>query len=172
MDQNELIKGIEGICERIAGPLGYEIVDIEYRRERNRYILRLYLDHPRGISLDNCAELSHLIGDALEIEELILHSYTLEVSSPGLNRPLRKRAHFEKALNQKIRVKTTEPIAGRKNFCGKLLRVDEMKVEIEDSQKMFEIPFAGIQKANVEFNFDDYYQKVKPGKQKTQPHRK
>lgn len=131
-----------------------ELVDLEYVREPQGWVLRLFVDRPGGIGVDDLTSLSHAIGPLLDVENVVPHAYHLEVSSPGLNRPLKKPDHFRRAQGKKIRVKTYGPLGDppRKNFLGVLSAVsaDGVVVEVEGAGP-FEISFAAIAKANLEF---------------------
>jgi ribosome maturation factor RimP len=134
---------------------GFELVEVEYVREQPGWILRLYVDKPGGgISLDECAVVSRAIDPALDVEDLVPHEYSLEVSSPGLNRPLRKPEHFVKVKGQRVKVKTFGPIGEppRKNFTGTLADVGEQGIRVDvEGAGPFDIPFRDIAKANLEF---------------------
>lgn len=134
---------------------GFELVEAEYVREQAGWVLRLYIDKPGGgISLDECALVSRAIDPMLDLEDLIPHEYSLEVSSPGLNRPLRKPEHFARVKGQRIKVKTYGPIGEppRKNFTGTLSDVGDQVIRMDvEGAGSFEIPFRDIAKANLEF---------------------
>src|SRR4051794_22334246 len=126
---------IENKTREIAGPLllaeGLELVDVEYVREREGYILRLFIDKPGGgVGLEDCTKASHAVDTVLDVEDFIPNEYHLEVSSPGLNRPLTRPEHFAKAVGKKVKVKTFGPLfePPRKNFSGVLKAADADKV--------------------------------------------
>lgn len=151
---------VQGVIERvkeIVDPIllneGMELVDIEYRRERRGWVLRLFIDKEGGISLDHCAHISEALGRTLDVEDFIPNPYILEVSSPGLDRPLKKEKDFIKYLQRRIRVKTIDPIDQRKNFRGKLLRVLEGRIELEGEDRVIQIPLSNVAKANLEIDF-------------------
>ncbi len=151
---------IEERARQVAEPIlsgeGLELVDVEFLREREGWVLRLFIDKPGGVGLDDCATASHAVETALEVEDLIPHEWRLEVSSPGLNRPLKKPDHFRRVAGQKVKVKTYGPIGDppRKHFSGVLREVgqDAVTVEVEGAGA-FHIPFRDIAKANLEFEF-------------------
>lgn len=151
---------VEDRARVVAEPLialeGMELVDVEFVREPNGWILRLFIDKAGGVGLEDCAQASHAVETALEVEDVVPQAYHLEVSSPGLNRPLRKPEHFHKAQGKKVKVKTFGPIGEppRKNFSGVLSGVQEDAVLVEvDGAGSFRIPFKDIAKANLEFEF-------------------
>jgi ribosome maturation factor RimP len=104
--------------------------------------LRLYVDHPEGVDLALCERVTNHLRD-------LLAQYALEVSSPGLDRPLTKPEHFRRFLGRRVRVRTREAIEGRKNFTGTLAGADERAVRVEDSGDAVEIPLAGIHRSNL-----------------------
>lgn len=142
----------------IAGPIisgeGFELIEVEYVREQAGWILRLYIDKQGGVGLEDCSKASHAVETALDVEDFIPQEYHLEVSSPGLSRPLRKPQHFEKALGQLIKVKTYGPLfePPRKNFTGKLAAVTPEAVTVDvEGAGPFTIAFKDIAKANLEY---------------------
>ena len=144
------------IAEPILAGEGLELIDVEFLHEREGWVLRLVIDKPGGISLDDCAGASHSVETAIDVEDVVEGEYRLEVSSPGLNRPLKKPEHFRKVAGRKVKVKTFGPIGEppRKHFSGLLkdVRPDGVVVEVEGAGA-FEIPFKDIAKANLEFEF-------------------
>jgi len=115
--------------------------------------LRIYLDREGGVTLDDCAEVSGEIGAVLEVKDVIPNPYVLEVSSPGLTRPLRKPEDFNKFSNRLVKIKLYEPVEGRKNFRGNLLGLEGDKVRLEIEGRVYELPLQGIAKANLEIEF-------------------
>lgn len=144
------------IAEPILSGEGLELVDVEFVHEREGWVLRLVIDKQGGVGLDDCAQASHAVETALDVEDVVPHEYHLEVSSPGLNRPLKKPEHFRRVAGQKVKVKTFGPIGEppRKHFSGILKDVgaDGVVVEVEGAGA-FQIPFKDIAKANLEFEF-------------------
>lgn len=141
---------VRQVVEPILESQGMELVDLEYRRESQGWVLRLYIDREGGISVNDCAEASGEVGAVLEIRDLIPNPYVLEISSPGLSRPLKKREHFEKYQNRLVKIKTFEPVEGRRNFKGTLLGLEGESVCLEVEGRIYEIPFQNIAKANLE----------------------
>ncbi len=135
-------------------PQGFELVEVEYRREGGRWVVRLYIDRPGGVTLDDCAKVSRQVGDLLEVSDLIEHGYTLEVSSPGLDRPLRSERDWERYQGRHVRLKTFGPVDGRKNFRGRLLGLREGLVEVEVDGRLVAIPREAISKANLDIEFE------------------
>jgi len=131
-----LNREIENIVEEIVIPIldkeGLELVDIEYKGNRNRGILRVYIDKQSGINIDECAEVSRELSTLLDIHNPIPCSYTLEVSSPGLNRVLKKRTDYKKFIGNRIKIKTRNLFDRRKVFIGKILEFRDDLLNIEE----------------------------------------
>ena len=144
---------------QLAAPLaeseGMEIVDIELRHEGSRggRVLRLYLDNDGGTNLDDLGRVSRQLSELLDAEDTIDGAYTLEVSSPGINRPLKKPAHFARFVGKRIRVRTRDLIDGRRSFLGILGQVVEDSVIITQEGKRYQIPFSMIEKSNYEHDW-------------------
>jgi ribosome maturation factor RimP len=149
----KLLQEVQGVIEPILQSQGLELVDLEYQRESQAWVLRIYLDREGGVTLEDCTGVSHEVGAVLEVKDLIPNPYTLEVSSPGLTRPLKKPEDFNKFRNQLVKIKLYEPLEGRKNFTGTLLGLEEDRVRVEVDQQVFELPFERIAKANLEIDF-------------------
>ena len=146
--QRELADKIWTILEPVVQQQGYEIVEVEVHGNR-RSVLRVFLDGPSGIGIDKCAEFSRLFSDILDVEDPIKNAYDLEVSSPGLNRPLRKLAHFKKQIGEEVQVRASTP-DGLRKFRGKLKEVHDDKIVLGDGRT---IPFGDIDAANVIYDF-------------------
>ncbi len=147
----------ETVAERvwkIAEPLvtdeGMELVDVEFRRESHGTVLRLYLDRDGGVNLEDLTRVSRQVGDLLDVHDAVPGSYTLEVSSPGINRRLRRAQHFERYLGQRIRVRTQAPLDGRRVFVGLLTAVDADGITVQQDGVPCPIRFAEIAQANYE----------------------
>lgn len=127
-----------------------ELVDLEWRRENRGWVLRIYIDKPGGVTIKDCVKISELVGKILDKEDIIPHSYNLEVSSPGIERPLVKREDFERFRGEKAKIVLKNPISGRKNFVGIILGIKGDLVLVEVDNKIWEIPFQEIKKANLQ----------------------
>jgi ribosome maturation factor RimP len=128
----DLRNSIEQAVLPALAEAGLELVDLEWRREPVGWVLRFYLDAPGGISLDDCASWNDRLGEIIEAAGLIPHAYSLEISSPGLNRPLKKRGDFEKHLGISCVIKTSEPINNQRNFRGKMASLEGDKLMLVD----------------------------------------
>lgn len=136
---------LETFVQDIIEPEGYELTDLEYRKESGRWILRIFADKPGGIMLDDCQVISNKISFLIDAENRIPGAYNIEVSSPGLNRRLKKRKDFERFLNSKVSVKTFDEIENQRNFTGNLVSADEEKITVEDvTSGIKEIPYKAI----------------------------
>jgi len=148
-----VIQEVTGIIEPILEEMGFELIDIEYLSEHGRWILRLFLDKEGGITLDDCAKASREIGDLIDIKDVISHEYVLEVSSPGLNRRLKRDKDFLQAIGQKIRVKMAVPVEGRRNFTGSLRDFKEGMLNLETAATLVLLPLKDIERANIVYEF-------------------
>jgi len=143
----------------IAAPLaqteGMEIVDIELRPEGGRggRVLRLYLDKDGGPNVDELSRVSRELSELLDIQDVVEGAYTLEVSSPGINRPLKRPEHFARFVGKRVRVRTREMIDGRRSFVGQLLQVWPERIALDQDGRKCEIPFSVIEKSNYEHDW-------------------
>ncbi len=142
------------LAEPVIVDEGLEMVDVEFRREGRGMVLRLYLDRAGGvggIGLDELSRISRQLGDLLDVHDAVPGSYLLEVSSPGINRRLRRPDHFQRYLGKKVCVKTHAPIDGRRNFVGTLAEVQAGGVVVDDAiGQPHTIPFVEIAQAHFE----------------------
>lgn len=144
---------------KLAEPLllheGLELVAVEYKMEESQWIVRVFIDKEGGVTLGDCAKVSRELGNLLDIKDIIIHEYNLEVSSPGLDRPLVKEIDFLKNKGKKIKIKVDEKIDDRRNFTGILEGIDGDDVILEGEQgDRWRIPFANIDKARLVYDFD------------------
>lgn len=150
---SEIVDRVKKIIDPILSNEGLECVDLDYRREARGWILRLYIDKEGGVKLDDCARISQEVGRILDVEIPIAIPYTLEVSSPGLTRPLKTERDYVKYQNRLIRVKTVTPIGNQRQFKGRLLKVANEGIEIDMGGGVVHIPFQNIGKANLILEF-------------------
>jgi ribosome maturation factor RimP len=135
------------LAESLCDSEGLELVQLEYRRERGGRIMRLFIDKPGGVTLEDCASISRELGDLLDVHLSDIGPYRLEVSSPGIKRPLAREADFERFRGQRARIRTLSPIDGQKNFSGVLEGVADGRVRINTGRCTAAIPIEGISKA-------------------------
>ncbi|HLF84682.1 MAG TPA: ribosome maturation factor RimP [Blastocatellia bacterium] len=140
--------------ERVAVREGLELVHWEMVGPRNNFVLRIYIDKPGGVSHGDCQAVSNQVGTLLDVEDLIPNRYVLEVSSPGIERGLYKRADYERFSGSRVKVKTSQPIDGQRTFRGKLMGLVGDSVSLDaDGRGQMEIPYEQIVKANIEYEF-------------------
>ncbi len=134
--------------------LDFELVGVEFVRAGKHSTLRVYIDHENGISVDDCADVSHQVSAVLDVEDPISTEYNLEVSSPGMDRPLFKPAHYENVVGETIAVKLRMPMENRRNFKGKLLSIADGVITVEVDGQQFDLAISNIEKGNLvaEFN--------------------
>jgi ribosome maturation factor RimP len=136
---------------------GYELVSVDFRKGTRNSLLRLLVDKPGGgIALSDLEVLSPALGDLLDVYDPVEGRYTLEVASPGINRPLRKRAHFDAVRGERVKIRTHRARDGQKSFIGKLVEVSDAGIELDDetSRKRQSISFDEMALANCEYDFD------------------
>ncbi len=148
-----MVDRVREIVEPIIQSEGMELLDLEYRREHRGRVLRLFIDREGGVTLSDCASISQEVDRNLDVAGIPSEPYTLEVSSPGLTRPLRAEADFRRFTNRLIKLRTAVSIDDRKNFKGKLLGCHDGLIEIEEKDRVIEIPLSQIIKANLEVEF-------------------
>ena len=140
---------VQALIEPAVETLGYELVVLEYLSQGKHSLLRVYIDSEDGITLDDCERVSHQVSGLLDVEDVMHGHYNLEVSSPGLDRPLFTIDHFQRFTGQQVKVKLTAPIEGRKKFKGMICSVKDNIVLLEVDAQEIELPFSAIEKANL-----------------------
>jgi ribosome maturation factor RimP len=140
---------IQVLIEPAVIALGYELVGAEYLSQGRHSLLRIYIDSEDGITLEDCERVSHQVSGILDVEDAIQGHYSLEVSSPGLDRPLFTLDHFKRFIGKQAKIKLAAPIDGRRKFNGVILNVGDDKVVLEMDAEEFELPFNAIEKANL-----------------------
>ena len=124
----------------ILDEFGFELYDIEYVKEGSGFYLRAYIDKPGGITIDDCVDVSRRMNEILDREDYIKEAYTFEVSSPGLDRPLKKDRDFERSIGSQVELKTYKPYDGMKEFTGVLKAFDSDTVTITFEDGDFDFP--------------------------------
>jgi ribosome maturation factor RimP len=141
---------ITKLAEEVAASMGMEVVLVEVKGDANRSVVRTYIDQPGGISLDDCERFSRRFSVALDVEDWIPFSYILEVSSPGIDRPLIKESDFQRFAGKDARIRTRLPFEGQRNFKGKIVGATEGRLELEVAPgKQIGIAVTDIEKANL-----------------------
>ncbi len=151
---------LEALLEPIISSMDYEYVGLDYISQGRHSILRIYIDSAAGVNVDDCAKVSHQVGSVLDVEDPISDEYTLEVSSPGMNRPLFKLSHYEQFIGEEAKFKTFRPQngenigTGQRKFRGFITSVDGNNIQftIEENQ-IISIAFSEIEKGNLVAKF-------------------
>ena len=126
----------EEILQPIVDANGFELVDVEYVKEAGNWYLRGYIDKPGGITVNDCEAVSRAFSDKLDENDFIEDSYIMEISSPGLDRPLKKEKDFARSMGKLVEIRTYRPIEKQKEFCGILNAYDESSVTIDEDGQL------------------------------------
>jgi ribosome maturation factor RimP len=137
------------LTEPLLEKLGYELVDLEYAPGRAHAVLRVFIDRPEGVGLDDCERASHELSALLDVEDPVPVGYTLEVSSPGLDRVLRKPAHFQRFIGERIWVELRAARDGRRRYTGRLDALGDESIELQVDGAMVRVLFADISRARL-----------------------
>jgi len=145
-----LIDTLWALAEPVAQSLGLEVIEVEYAFEHGSKVLRIYIDKPGGVTVDDCADLSREFSTILDVEDPIPEHYNLEVSSPGLDRPLAREIDFIRFAGEMARIRTHEPIDGRRNFKVTIEGVEDGSVVVvDDTEKRWLLPLDNIDRARL-----------------------
>ncbi len=142
----QLLKLIEPVVEG----LGYECVGVEYNSHPKHGLLRIFIDSSQGVSMDDCTQVSHQVSGVLDVEDPIAGEYNLEVSTPGLNRPLFKIGQFEQFVGHIAQVNLFKPVEGRRNIKGVIEKVEGDDVYLQQDGQVYKVPFQAMSKARLE----------------------
>lgn len=137
------------IVEGVVDSLGYELVGVEYQAHDTSGLLRIYIDSDKGIKLEDCQAVSHQLSGVLDVEDPIAGNYNLEISSPGLDRPLFKAADFQRFVGSKVKIKLARNQDGRKNFKGVLQGIQDDEVVLEVEGQEIRLSFANIEQSRL-----------------------
>jgi ribosome maturation factor RimP len=151
ISERETIEQLKDILLPVLQDYGLELVEIEFKPSGKRWLLRLYIDKEGGVTIADCQTVSREFGRILDVEDIIDYPYSLEVSSPGLTRPLKKWEDFLRNKGKMCRIVTKEQIEGKNEFMGIIVNSTEELVEISGIIDVFTIPIYAIKKANLEF---------------------
>ena len=152
--EEKVLGEAESIIEGVLEHEGMDLVDVAYRREPCGWVLRIFIDKDGGVTVDDCSHISRQLSDILEVKDVICCSYKLEVSSPGLNRPLRKEKDFQRFIGETVSLKTRTSIENRKNFKGRLIDYKDGSIVIDVDGQHFTVPHGMAEKANLEYDFE------------------
>jgi ribosome maturation factor RimP len=154
MERETTITALKQVIEPLVQGEGMTLVDLQWGRRGKRWVLTLFIDKEGGVSLDDCAAISSHVGERIDVDTLIDQAYTLEVSSPGLDRPLRTLAEFERFREHLVRITTTIPMHGRSTIIGRVKGVEGETVLVEATRAgVVSIPLAHIKHARLEVEF-------------------
>ncbi len=164
---------IANLIEPVLKGTGLDLVEIDWGREEGGWVLRVYIDHPQmdapevsilapppSVTFDDCERASRDISATLDVADLITHAYRLEVSSPGIDRPLRRETDFRRFAGRQVKVRTLDPVDGRRNFSGTLLGASEGLVDVECEGRAYKIPVIGVARANLVPDWDAEFKKA------------
>jgi ribosome maturation factor RimP len=153
MKPDETVERINELILPVLQAQELELVDMEFVKAGKRYALRLFLDKPGGITLDDCASLSSILGEIIDVHEIINHAYTLEVSSPGLTRPLKKVEDYQRFAGRLVRITVRGGTGKRSLFRGELKGLEGESVVLQEGSQVIHIPLADIVKARLDIEF-------------------
>ncbi|MCW9088360.1 MAG: ribosome maturation factor RimP [Gammaproteobacteria bacterium] len=140
---------LQAIIEPAVTALGFELVGIEYQPQGRHSVLRIYIDHEDGIDVEDCAEVSRQVSAVLDVEDPIKGEYSLEVSSPGIDRPLFTAEHYERYSGALAEIRLRSPLEGRRKFKGRMHGIKDDAVVIEVDGVEYTLPLDNIEKANL-----------------------
>ena len=149
-----ITKEVADLVEPILEEMGFELVDVEYVSNQGRWVLRLTIDKEGGVTLDDCARVSGELGDLIDVKDFIHHSYVLEISSPGLDSPLKKEKDILRSIGKKIKVRMGAPVNARHNFSGYLRDFKDGMLYIEMEGGLVALPWHEVDKANLVHEFN------------------
>ena len=150
MQKAEITRRAWAELEAPLAEMGYEVIEIEFLQEGRRMILRLFVDKTGGITLDDCTAVTQLVSPLLDRSDFVSGEYFLEVSSPGIDRPVRKPADFERFVGEPIRVRAVEPVQGRRNFRGVLQGFDDGLIVVACDGQAYSVHIENLAKANLD----------------------
>ena len=154
MSSTAILSKIEAIAERVAQPEGIEIVEIELKGGGKNRFLRISIDRPEGVTHGDCELISHQVGTILDVEDVVPGAYTLEVSSPGVERKLLKYRDFERFTGKKIKAILREPVENSRRWEGTLASCADGLINLEVAEgKTIQFPFDQVEKANLKFEW-------------------
>ncbi len=150
MDTQEILEKVEVLVAPVLANLGYDLIERELINESGRWVLRLFIDKNGGVTIDDCKQTSRSIEDLLEVEDVVPVRYNLEVSSPGIFRPLRRREDFTEFFGERASIRAKKALEDRRNFVGLLGGLEGDDVIIVVDGQRYRVPFAMIERARLE----------------------
>jgi ribosome maturation factor RimP len=162
MGNGTIEQRVQEIAERVTLDHGLELVHAEVAGPEGKPIVRIFIDKPEGVTHEDCSEVSLHVGTILDVEDFIHSPYTLEVSSPGLERGLYKRADYERFAGRQAKIRTRIPINGQRNFRGQIVGVESEEIIFEDKTSgRLRLPLAAIAKANLEVDVEEEFRRAR-----------
>lgn len=152
-DSRFVVQEVTELLEPILEEMGFELVDVAFLSKQGRWVLQLFIDTEGGVTIDDCARVSGEIGDLIDVRDIIEHEYVLEVSSPGIDRPLKKQKDFLRACGRKVKIRTKEPVEGRQNFTGTLQSVEGNVITLDADGMIITLTVEELEKANLVYQF-------------------
>jgi len=149
MSKRKVTEIVEELALPIVEAEGLELVDVEYKKEGSNWFLRVFIDKPEGVDIDDCGRVSEQLSDKLDEVDPIVDAYFLEVSSPGAERPLKKPADFERAISKHVYITTYEPIEGQKIFEGVLTAYDGTTLTVQEAKAAKTLPLESVASARL-----------------------
>ena len=144
---------VEELLVKPVTDLGYKLYDVQYSKEGKEYYLRIFIDSPRGIDLSDCEKVSNEINDILDSADYIKEQYFLEVSSPGVERVLRKNEHLNENIDKEVEIKLFKPIEGNKEYIGILKKFNDENIELEIDENTISIERKNISLIKLHYNW-------------------
>ncbi|TDA68924.1 MAG: ribosome maturation factor RimP [Clostridia bacterium] len=150
MATQRVAERVRNLIEPVITSMAYELVDVQYVKEARRYILRIFIDRQGGVGLDDCEQVSRAVEPLLDASDPVPEHYYLEVSSPGIDRPLKKAADYERFAGRKVLLKTYAPVDGRRTFRGVLGGLAGDHVVLQADGQEISLPLAGVAQARLD----------------------
>ena len=158
METASVEERVRKVAERVAAESGLELVNVEIGANGRSAVVRIFIDKPEGVTHEDCSAVSLHVGTILDVEDFINSAYTLEVSSPGLERGLYKREDYQRFAGHLAKIKSREAVNGQRNFRGRIVGVDADAVIFEDKTNgRVHVPLTGIAKANLEIDTEEEF---------------
>ena len=147
-------RGVAELIAPILEGMGFELIDVEYVSQQGRWVLRLFIDKEGGVTIDDCAHVSRELGDLIDVKSFIDRSYVLEVSSPGLDRPIKKENDILVSMGKRIKVRMATSSKGRRNYTGFLRDFREGKLYVDVDGELVALDWRQVDKANLVYEFN------------------
>ena len=158
METASVEERVRKVAERVAAESGLELVNVEIGANGRSAVVRIFIDKPEGVTHEDCSAVSLHVGTILDVEDFINSAYTLEVSSPGLERGLYKREDYQRFAGHLAKIKSREAVNGQRNFRGRIVGVDADAVIFDDKTNgRVHVPLTGIAKANLEIDTEEEF---------------